>query len=109
MWRVYFTEKRAWSVYLWTSVKRDLPPEMYVTRDFFFSFSENLKICLKSCIQEERFEFLPLIYMTRDFFLFVRETGSGNYSPLDLLLRSYQYWVGCMDRDYVLLSICFFS
>ena len=36
MWRVYFTEKRAWSVYLWTSVKRDLPPEMYVTRDFFF-------------------------------------------------------------------------
>lgn len=34
----------------------------------FFSFSENLKIYLKSCIQEERFEFLPLIYMTRDFF-----------------------------------------
>lgn len=68
MRRVYFTEKRAWSVYLWTSVKRDLPPEMYVSRDFFFSFSENLKIYLKSCIQEERFEFLPLIYMTRDFF-----------------------------------------
>ena len=40
MWSVNFTERRAWFVNLWTNVRRDLPPEIYVTRQFPLSFRE---------------------------------------------------------------------
>ena len=37
VWRMNFTERRAWFVNLWTSVRRDWPPEIYVTRESLIS------------------------------------------------------------------------
>ena len=51
-----------------TSVRRDLPPEIDVTREFFLSFRRNVKISLKPCAQEERFEIFPFKNMTCEFF-----------------------------------------
>ena len=35
LWRVNFTDRRARFVNLWTNVRRDFPPEIYVTLEFF--------------------------------------------------------------------------
>ena len=35
LWRVNFTDRRARFVNSWTNVRRDLPPEIYVTLEFF--------------------------------------------------------------------------
>lgn len=37
VWRMNFTERRAWFVNLWTSVRRDWPPEICVTRESLIS------------------------------------------------------------------------
>ena len=68
MWRVNFTEKRSWFVNLWSSVRRDLPPEIQVTREFLLSSREILKIFQKRSTLGERFEVLPFLYVTREFF-----------------------------------------
>ena len=68
IWRVNFTEKRSWFVNLWSSVRRDLPPEIQVTREFLLSSREILKIFQKRSTLGERFEVLPFLYVTREFF-----------------------------------------
>ena len=35
LWRVNFTDRRARFMNLWTNVRRDFPPEIYVTLEFF--------------------------------------------------------------------------
>ena len=41
---------------------------VYVTSELFLSLHEKLKISLKTCTQEERFEVFPLIYVTHELF-----------------------------------------
>ena len=78
MWGVNFTERRTWFVNPWSSVRRDWPPEIYVTREFHLSFRGDLKFFQKPCTQEERFQVFPLYTWSVNFSKkFVCETGSG--------------------------------
>ena len=54
MWHVNFKEKQAQYVNLWSIVKPDLPPKMYVTNSFSLSFSEYLKISLPGTLHLKR-------------------------------------------------------
>ena len=64
MWHVNFTERRAWFVNVWTSLRCDLPPKVNVTHDCLLSTREKLRISLKTFMQEERFE-VPLSFTWR--------------------------------------------
>ena len=64
MWHVNFTERRAWFVNVWTSLRCDLPPKVNVTHNCLLSTRENLMISLKTFMQEERFE-VPLSFTWR--------------------------------------------
>ena len=57
-------------MYLWTNMRHDLSPEILVTHECFVLYCGNLKISLKHCAQEERYEGFPFkyMYMTHDFF-----------------------------------------
>ena len=58
-------------MYLWTNMRHDLSPEILVTHECFVLYCGNLKISLKHCTQEERYEGFPFKYMynmTHDFF-----------------------------------------
>ena len=72
MWGVNFTDRRTWFVNSWSSVRRDWPLEIYVTREFHLSFRGNLMFFQKPCTQEERFEVFPLY------------TWSVNFSKIDV-------------------------
>ena len=64
MRHVNFTERRAWFVNVWTSLRCDLPPKVNVTHNCLLSTRENLMISLKTFMQEERFE-VPLSFTWR--------------------------------------------
>ena len=51
-------------------MRHDLSPEILVTHECFVLYCGNLKISLKHCTQEERYEGFPFkyMYMTHDFF-----------------------------------------
>ena len=72
-------------VTVWTSVRRDLPPEVYVTRDFFLPLSKNLKISLGH---------LNAVLSIGDAFvfrIFLRETGSCCPLPCPEVLLWFQW------------------
>ena len=75
MWGVNFTDRRTWFVNPWSSVRRDWPPEIYVTREFHLSFRGNLMFFQEPCTQEEGFEVFPLY------------TWSVNFSKIDVWNR----------------------
>ena len=64
-------------------MRYDLPRQIYITHDFFLSVGDNLKIFLKPCTQEEKFEVKYCFnYMWHhNFSKFVSETGSGPPPP----------------------------
>ena len=64
LWRVNFTDRRARFVNLWTNVRRDLPPEIYVTLKFFPYISR--KPLDLPGTQEERVEVFPFTLITRE-------------------------------------------
>lgn len=70
IWCMNIKEKWVWLMYLWTNMQHDLSPEILVTHEFFVLYCGNLKISLKHCTQEERYEGFPFkyMYMTHDFF-----------------------------------------
>ena len=72
-------------VTVWTSVRRDLPPEVYVTRNFFLPLSKNLKIPLGH---------LNAVLSIGDAFvfrIFLRETGSCYPLPCPEVLLWFQW------------------
>ena len=72
-------------VTVWTSVRRDLPPEVYVTRNFFLPLSKNLKISLGH---------LNAVLSIGDAFvfrIFLRETRSCYPLPCPEVLLWFQW------------------
>ena len=71
----------------------DLPLKCTWPRNFSFS-SWNLKISLKPCTQQERFENFPFLYVKHEFVKFVSETGKThedtNLHPLSSLIFDWQ-------------------
>ena len=75
MWSVNFTERRAWLLSLWTNEGRDLPPEIYVTRQFLLPFRENIKLSQL---------WLPLLFS-------VSKSRQINISWIDLEISIFGY------------------
>ena len=59
-WCLNFTERWAWFMNLWASMRGDLPPE-HMWPVNFFSFCENLNTSLNAYKQEERLKTISLL------------------------------------------------
>ena len=70
-------------MYLWTNMQHDLSPEILVTHECFVLYCGNLKISLKHCTQEERYEGFPHVH---EAWLFQKiELEMGLVSPFATL------------------------
>ena len=77
-WCLNFTERWAWFMNLWASMRGDLPPE-HMWPVNFFSFCENLNTSLNPYKQEERLKAISLLtlyipWLTRTEFLLTIST-----------------------------------
>ena len=69
LWRVNFTERRTWW-WIYEPAWSTICLLKYVTREFFLSFRENLKIYLKYRAQAGSFEISPSIHETGEVWNF---------------------------------------
>ena len=103
MWCANLTERPVRFVNLWTRIKFNLPPEIYVTHRFFISFHKKPQYFPETLYTRWEFEIFPLIYMEHAFSQkFKCETRSGyllchqhylSLGSFNFSTKNFMYWI----------------